>query len=42
MGGGKQLCSVLEDGEVLLRYRDYPTQSRLVRRRLKLALMKSA
>ena len=36
------VLSELGDGEVVLRYRDYPTQSRFVRHRHKLALLKSA
>ena len=36
------VLSELDDGEVVLRYRDYPTQSRFVRHRHKLALLKSA
>ena len=36
------VLSELDDGEVLLRYRDYPTQSKFVRHRDKLALLKSA
>jgi len=36
------VLSELDDGEVVLRYRDYPTQSRFVRHRHKLALLKPA
>ena len=36
------VLSELDDGEVLLRYRDYPTQARFVRHRHKLALVKPA
>ena len=36
------VLSELDDGEVVLRYRDYPMQSRFVRHRHKLALLKSA
>jgi hypothetical protein len=36
------VLSELDDGEVVLRYRDYPTQSRFVRHRHKLAVLKSA